>query len=194
MGLSRQYTQCSDQDLMDFVRDRDASALAALSERHARPAYALALRILGDPGWAEEVVQDVWLRLWVKPQMYNASRGDLRRWVLSVTHHAAIDELRGRRGTAKSRNAGPEPLVILAWDGDDPSETAWKSLQSESVRRALSDLPAPQREALELAYYAGLSQSEIAKRTGEALGTIKTRIRLGLGKLRESLGQIGANE
>jgi RNA polymerase sigma-70 factor (ECF subfamily) len=172
----------------------DVGALEALSERHARPAYSLALRVVGDHGWAEELLQDVLLRLWRKPQMYDPSRGDVRRWLLSVTHHAAIDALRGRRGTARNRDAGPTPLAFLAWEGEDPAESAYKAWRAESVRQALAELPGAQREALELAYFSGLSQTEIAAHTGEALGTIKTRIRLGMTKLRQSLRQVGANE
>jgi RNA polymerase sigma-70 factor (ECF subfamily) len=182
-----EYAELTDEQLVQMLAAGDAQALGMLSERHARPVYSLALRILRDPGWAEEVAQDVLLRLWTKPELYDSARGDLRRWLLSVAHHAAIDGLRGRRGTARARDGGPEPLDGLAHEGEDPSEAAWRSLRAESVRGALAQLPPPQREAVELVYYHGLSQTEIAAHTGQPLGTVKTRIRLGLQKLKAAL-------
>ena len=126
--------------------------------------------------------------------MYNPARGDLLRWLLTVTHHAAVDGLRSRRGTARNLDGGSEALNTIAYNGEEPSESAWRHIQAESVRAALAELPPPQREALELAYYGGLSQSEIAARTGQPLGTVKTRIRLGMVRLREALDSVGATE
>ncbi|MDQ3856394.1 MAG: sigma-70 family RNA polymerase sigma factor [Chloroflexota bacterium] len=194
MDSSAEYSLRSDEELVLLLAKRDTAALEAVSRRYSRLAYSLALRILGDPGWAEEVVQDVLLRLWRRPEMFDPARGDLRRWLLRVTHNAAIAGLRGRRGTARARDSGPEELAVLPHRGDDPAEAAWKSLQAEAVRAALAELPSAQRQAVELAYYEGLTQIEIAERTGEPLGTIKTRIRLGLGKLRAMLEQTGAVE
>ena len=187
MESRSEYEQLNDEQLVGMLADGDPGALGALADRHARPVYSLALRILADPGWAEEVAQDVLLRLWSKPGSYDPARGDLRRWLLSVTHHAAIDGLRGRRGTARSRDGGPEPLNGIADRSEDPAESALRSLRAESVRAAMAVLPASQREAVELVYYGGLSQSEVASRTGQPLGTVKTRIRLGLRKLKDAL-------
>lgn len=194
MSSSGQYAQYSDEDLVSLLAARDATALAVLSERHAGLAYSLALRILRDPGWAEETVQDVLMRLWNRPEMFDATRGDLRKWLLRVTHNAAVSGLRGRRGTARALNTGPEPLELMAMNGEDPSETAVKSLSAETVRSVLAELPPTQRQALELAYYEGLTQSEIAARTREPLGTVKTRIRLGLQKLKLALEHVGVTE
>ena len=190
MRASAAYADHRDEELVRLLGHGDADALEALSDRHARPAYSLALRVLGDPGWAEEVVQDVLLRLWKKPELYDPGRGDLRRWLLSVTRNAAIDGLRGRRGTANARDGGAAPLDFLSDGADDPSDVAWRNMQAETVRAALQDLPDAQREVVELAYFGGLSQSEIAQRTGEPLGTVKTRMRLGLGKLKRSLQRV----
>lgn len=187
-------TRSTDEDLVHALATGDVSALEILSERHSRPAYSLALRILQDSGWAEEVVQDVWLKLWKNPALYDASRGDLRRWLLSVTHNASVDGLRGRRGTAARRDGGADALELARDTGEDPSESAWKSLQAERVQEALAELPPSQRQAIELAYFEGLSQSEIATRTGEPLGTIKTRVRLGLEKLKRSLERVGMRQ
>ncbi len=186
--------QSTDDDLARALAAGDVIALEVLSERHSRPAYSLALRILRDPGWAEEVVQDVWLKLWKNPALYDASRGDLRRWLLSVTHNASVDGLRGRRGTSVRRDSGADALELARDTGEDPSESAWKSLQAERVQEALAELPPSQRQAVELAYFEGLSQSEIATRTGEPLGTIKTRVRLGLEKLKRSLERVGMRQ
>ena len=190
------YAHDSDEQLVRMLGAGDSEALRAIAERHGQPVYSLALRILGEPGWAEEVLQDVLLRLWEKPERYDPSRGDLRRWLLAVTHHAAIDGLRSRRGKARARSAGPEALDLdLVVDrGEDPSESAWKSVRAESVRAAVAELPAGQREAIELVYYGGLTQAEVAARTGQPLGTIKTRVWTGLRRLRESLAQMGLVE
>ena len=194
MDPARGYADRSDVDLVASLRDGDTDALAELSERHSAATYGLALHILADPGWAEEIAQDVMVRLWRKPEMYDPARGELRRWLLSVTHHAAIDGLRGRRGTARASSAGPDALDGLRVDDLEPPERAWQRLQAQSVRDALRQLPAAQREALELAYYKGYSQSEIAQSTGQPLGTVKTRLRLGLRKLKDSLIQVGVTE
>ncbi len=188
-----EYEGHTDEELVRGLVLGDARSLEQISVRHARPAYSLALRMLGDPGWAEEVVQDVLLRLWRKPELFDPARGDLRKWLLTMTHHAAVDGLRGRRGTARSFDAGPDALDLLPVQDDDPADSAWRSLQAESVRRALASLPREQREVLELAYYLGLSQAEISRRTGQPLGTVKTRTRLALSKLRDSLRQAGVD-
>lgn len=193
MERNRRYAPDSDEQLVTTLVSGDADALGVLWDRHARPAYSLALRMLRDSGWAEEVVQDVFIRLWSNPRMYDPSRGDLRRWLLTVTHHAAVDELRGRRGTARSRNAGPDGLELVS-GRDDPAESTWRNVRAEHVRSALSRLPSTQREVMELVYFRGLTQSETAKHTGLALGTVKSRLRLGLQKLRSSLAEIGAEE
>lgn len=188
------HAQDSDERLVNTLVAGDSRALGMLWDRHARPAYSLALRMLRDPGWAEEVVQDVFLRLWRDPHAYDPSRGDLRRWLLTVTHHAAVDGLRGRRGSARARDAGPEPLEGMYHEEEDPADTAWANLRAERVRAAISELPSAQREVIELAYFEGWSQSEVAKNTGLPLGTVKSRLRMGMKKLRASLGSTGAKE
>ena len=188
------HAQDSDEQLVDALAAGDSRALSTLWDRHARPAYSLALRMLRDPGWAEEVVQDVFLRLWRNPAAYDATRGDLRRWLLSVAHHAAVDGLRGRRGSARSRDAGPGPLEGMGREEEDPADAAWANLRAERVRAAISQLPPTQREVIELAYFGGWSQSEIAKNTGQPLGTVKSRLRMGMKKLRASLDDTGAAE
>lgn len=184
----------SDEELVSTVEDGDQEALGVLWDRHSRPVYSLALRLLRDPEWAEEVSQDVFMKLWSSPGAYDSSRGDLRRWLLTVTHHAAVNGLRGRRGTARERDAGPEPLEFVADVREDPAESASRNLRAQGVRDAIEELPPQQREAVELMYFEGKTQSEVSESTGHPLGTIKTRTRLGLRKLRNLLGKAGENE
>lgn len=193
MRRSAGHARDSDERLVSALTEGDSDALGTLWERHARPAYSLALRMLRDPGWAEEVVQDVFLRLWRDPRAYDPSRGDLRRWLLTVTHHAAVDGLRSRRGSARVRDAGSVPLARMV-QGEDPADRVWRNLRAERVRAALSELPAAQREVIELVYFEGWSQAEVAENTGQPLGTVKSRIRMGMKKLRASLVGIGATE
>ena len=176
------------------LADGNADALGALWDRHARYLYSLAYRILRDPGWAEEVVQDVFVRLWKNPLKYDPSRGELRSWLLTITHHAAVDGLRGRRGTATARETGPERLDFMVHRDEDPSDSAWSSIRAESVRDAVSELPPEQREVMELIYFSGLTQREISERTHQPLGTVKSRLRLGMQKLRRSLAEMGTPE
>jgi RNA polymerase sigma-70 factor (ECF subfamily) len=184
-----------DADLHAQLAAGDSDALTALYRRYASLVFSLALRMLGNRQQAEEIVQDVFLKLWRQPQSYDASRGRFVSWLLGVTHNRAIDELRSRRrqqahqiteadqGDASSASL----LADLPDTAPDLSEQAWLSVQSQVIRTALNSLPKEQREALELAYFGGYTQSEIAQRTGQPLGTIKTRIRLGMQKLRVTL-------
>ena len=176
-----------DRELMRRLRAGDPHALALLADRHAPPAFALAHRLLGDAGWAEEVVQDALLRLWQRPEMYDPSRGALRPWLLAVVHHRAVDELRGRRGSSR-RAETPMPDLFDAIDSSaPPEEAALAADEARAVRRALAGLSQPQRQALLLAYFGGLSQRDVAAHLGEPLGTIKTRMRAGLQRLRALL-------
>lgn len=193
MERGPEHTLDSDEQLVTTLAAGDSWALSTLWDRHALPAYSLALRMLRDPGWAEEIVQDVFLRLWQDPRAYDPSRGSLRRWLLTVTHHAAVDGLRGRRGSARARDAGPGPLESMDHE-EDPADMAWVNLRAERVRAAIAELPPTQREVIELVYFGGWSQSEVAKNTGQPLGTVKSRLRMGMKKLRASLLGTGAAE
>jgi RNA polymerase sigma-70 factor, ECF subfamily len=155
----------SDERLVHALADDDADALGVLWDRHARPAYSLALRMLRDRGGRRKSSRTCSsgcgpIRRCTTP------RGDLRRWLLTVTHHAAVDGLRSKRGTAVARDAGPEGLEFVSQRGEDPADSAWRNLQAESVRAAILDLPSAQREAMELIYFHGLTQAETAERTG----------------------------
>jgi RNA polymerase sigma-70 factor (ECF subfamily) len=171
----------SDETLMQAL-PQQMEALDALYERHSRAAMGLAMRMVGERETAEEVVQEAFLALWRNAARYQAGRGSVRAWLLSIVHHRAIDRLRGRAPVQPL----PEELGADTTTPDVWTLTAQR-LDREVIVQALGALPEEQRQAIELAYFEGLSQSEIAARLGEPLGTVKTRVRLGMEKLRESL-------
>jgi RNA polymerase sigma-70 factor (ECF subfamily) len=166
----------------------DGTALAELYDRHGRAVYGLAARILSDPAEAEDLTQDVFTLAWKNAARYDPARGAVAAWLLVTTRTRAIDRIRARRSRpqggsdddgrkmANIPDASPSVDVIVATSQD-----------AARVRVALADLPVDQRDALEQAYFQGLSHSEIAERTGIPLGTIKTRIRSGLQRLREAM-------
>jgi RNA polymerase sigma-70 factor, ECF subfamily len=181
----------TDDTLVRRLIMADESALEELYDRYGSLVFSLALRMLGTAEAAEDVVQDAFYRVWRQAAAYDASRGRLSTWLMNIARNLCIDELR-RRAVRPQLAVGPETEeqvdMVAAPPETDPAEQLWVTQRRAAVATALANLPAPQREALELAYFVGLSQSEIALRLGEPLGTIKTRIRLGMQKLRESLG------
>ncbi|MEZ4504904.1 MAG: sigma-70 family RNA polymerase sigma factor [Thermomicrobiales bacterium] len=185
-------TSVSDADLISLVTQGDQDALAALYERYSRAVYSFSLRIVGDAQVAEEILQEVFVRAWQQGGSFQSSRGTLITWLLSITHNLSIDEVRRRkRRPQKAESEQPESiLATLPDDGLEVEEEVWLSSLRVSIQDALQQLPAAQREAIELAYFQGLTQREIADTLGEPLGTIKTRMRLGMLKLREQLGPL----
>ena len=174
----------SDDTVLAAIARGDEAAVAALYDRYGALAYALAYRILQDRGAAEDVVQDVYLGVWRRAGSYQPGRGSVRTWLLSSVHHRAIDRLRGTAGRARRDvplDAASGPV------GEDPWREVETTLQREAVRHGLAGLPAEQCRALELAYYGGYTQTQIAELTGVPLGTVKGRMRQGLRKLRELL-------
>ncbi len=169
----------TDAALMARIRSGDESAMAALYDRFAPVAYGVAVRVLGDPAAAEDVLQEVFLQLWRNPQAFDARRGNLAAWLAVIARHRAIDHLRRRRPEDDLAD------VVLAVEVDLADATA-HSRAMEKVRAVLTALPAAQRSALEMAFFEGLTHSEIAARTGEPLGTVKTRIRAALMALRKA--------
>jgi RNA polymerase sigma-70 factor (ECF subfamily) len=162
----------ADSELHARLLRRDASALEPVYERYGGIAYGLALRIVGDSGRAEEVVQDVMTKLWTKPDRFDPQRGSLRTWVLTVVRNRAIDVLR-------RRDSRDDLSSELAFETPDRSDSAdpWRavslSLERSAVREAMGSLSAEQRQAIELAFFAGYSHSEIAERLNLPLGTVK---------------------
>jgi RNA polymerase sigma-70 factor, ECF subfamily len=145
-------------------------------------AYTLALRILGDPARAEDVVQDAFVKVWTRASSFDAARGSLRTWLLAVVRNRAVDYLRGTAGREREEL---ELLVELRAEGEgaDPWREVSESLERKAVRDALGVLPREQRQAIELAYYGGYSQQEISRMVNVPLGTIKSRTRLAMEKL-----------
>ena len=184
--MSRQLAHLSDEALVLMTARSEESALAELYDRHGRTAYGLALRVVRDPALAEDAVQDAFLNVWRTAQRFVPEQGKASTWILTLVHRRAVDVVRReQRRRSESLERAPEPAV----EGVD--EDAWLRLQRERVQEALRRLPDAQREALELAYYGGFSQSELAERLGQPLGTIKSRMFSGLARLRELLGEPG---
>jgi RNA polymerase sigma factor (sigma-70 family) len=160
-------------------------ALETLYDRYRSMAYAIALRITADPALAEDVLQDAFLGVWRHADGYVEGRGSVRTWLLSIVHHRAIDAVRRRRPITELPDPElPAPRQLVA--ADVWPEVAGR-LDADQVRAAMTRLSDVQREAIELAYWGGLSQSEIALRTGVPLGTVKSRMRLGLAALRDAI-------
>jgi len=185
-AVSRQLAHLSDEALVLMAARSEESALAELYDRYGRAAYGLALRVVRDPALAEDAVQEAFLALWRSAARFVPERSKASTWILTLVHRRAVDAVRReQRRRADTLEGAPEPSV----GGVD--EDAWLRLQRERVQEALRSLPDAQREALELAYYGGFSQSELAERLGQPLGTIKSRMFTGLSTLREQLGEPG---
>ena len=177
----------TDQALVLRVGNGDPDALDEIYGRFARSVYGLAYRILGDTSAAEDVVQDVFLKLWRQPSSYNPERGSLGSWLLGVTHNRAIDIVRRRRTHQEAPLPEPGEPEIVPDGVVDLADAVGIREASESVRRALLHIPPEQRRVIEMAFFEGKTHVEISAELGEPLGTAKTRIRLGMRKLRALL-------
>ena len=182
------YAQLEDAALIVLVARRDQTALAALYDRYARLVYSVAIRIVGQRQLAEEITLDAFQNVWQAANSFREDRGRFVTWLVSVARHRAIDELR-RLGV---RPEGSSVALDQGIDREAPradtvEDLVWLRQQRDAVRRALAELPEAQRRALEMAYFGGLTQQEIADRLDTPLGTIKTRMRMGMQKLRRAL-------
>ncbi|MEM9905143.1 MAG: sigma-70 family RNA polymerase sigma factor [Cyanobacteria bacterium P01_D01_bin.44] len=182
-------TVASDElPLIRQIIERDQTALSQLYDRYARVMYSLAFKMLGSVEEAEEVVLDVFSQVWRDAHRYDASRSRVDAWLFMITRSRALDRLRKRQRQSKVME-----VATVAAQGTDvektdlPEDNLLITERREQVTAALGQLPPEQRQIIELAYFQGLSQSEIAQRTGLKLGTVKTRVRLGLNKLRKCL-------
>lgn len=173
----------NDQQLLVQAAAGDTAALGTLYDRYGRLVFSVAMRVTGDRQSAEEITQDTFLRLWQQAERYAPERGSLTAWLLTIAHRRAVDELRGRRGTARRR----EVLLPDALPDSHANDPAALSQLRADLQSALAELPAAQREAIELAFFGGLSRQEIARHADCPLPTIHTRLRLGLEKLRAIL-------
>lgn len=170
----------SDKSLIDRVRASEQQAMTEIFDRYARLVYSVAVRVLKDNGQAEDVTQEIFFQLWQSPESFLASRGSLASWLLVIARNRAIDRLRQRR------YAEPADEMIIASATNLENEVEC-SIMMQRVQRFMGDLPADQQQSLQLAFWEGLSHSKIAERTGQPLGTVKTRIRSALTNLRKRL-------
>ena len=169
----------TDSALISALRSGDEKAIAELYDRYSSVVYSVALRVLGDTGAAEDVLQDVFMQLWRNSGLFDSSRGKLAPWLAVITRNRAIDVLRKRRPESDIAD------IVISVEPDLAGD-AERSIAMTKVREVLTAMPSAQRSALEMAYFEGLSHSEISAKTGEPLGTIKTRIRAGLLALRKA--------
>ncbi len=176
-----------DESLLRRIQRRDETALEELYDRQSTAVYSLALRIVGDRAAAEDVLSDVFWRVWRRAETFDPRRGSPTAWLLTITRRRALDELRmGARRERRERS--PDAMGEVPQErAPSPEDEALAGEVQEHVREALSALPPEQRGPIELAYFEGLTHVEIADRLQEPLGTIKTRIRAGMQRLRESL-------
>lgn len=167
----------------------DRNALARLYDLQAGPIYSLASRLLGDAAEAQDVVQEIFLQVWRTAATYEASRGTVFSWLATLTRNRAIDRLRMRRRRSELLAGAAPELQPAPVSGDDADSamSLWVREKATAVRAALADIPPDQQQAIELAYFGGLTQQEIAARLNEPLGTIKARIRRGLLRLKDRL-------
>lgn len=174
-----------DEELLVLIARGDEQALGALYDRHGRIVFAIALRVTGDRLTAEEVTQDVFQIVWQQTAGFRAGSGTVPAWIIGITRHRAVDRIRSQRHKARQRDTPIDDTfaAVMADAVDVADEAAIRS----DVRDALSDLPVDQRQVLELTYYGGLTTGEIASSIGTPIGTVKTRLRLGLVKLRAAL-------
>ena len=171
---------------MTVTNLRDPDVYARAYDEHARTVYATAYRVLNDATLAQDVVQDVFLRMWRRPESYDASRGSLATYLRLIARSRAVDVWREHQAAGRATDRlKSETAVVLDLQGDArPAAEAERAAEAAAVRAAVSDLPEPQREAVVLAYWGGLTAEQIAARAGIPLGTVKSRLRLALGKLR----------
>lgn len=182
------YSTLDDETLVRLIVQARAEALSALYDRYGRLVFSLALNSVGDPAAAEEITQDVFLRVWQRAHQYHADRAKVSTWLTSIARHRAIDQLR-RRGSRSEQHSvawselppDAEPSV------NGPEHVAFLTLERERVRTAIAQLSAEQKQVLALAYFQGLTHSQIAEALALPLGTVKTRVRLGMQKLRDLL-------
>jgi RNA polymerase sigma-70 factor, ECF subfamily len=177
----------ADEDLMQRVQDGDAHAFEVLFDRHVDPAFSLAYRMCGRRSMAEDVVQEAFLSLWRTGASYDRARGSVRSWVLSVVHNRAIDAFR-REAVRTSRDVRDDRVAERVASSEQTETEVERRDQARHVRSALGELPADQRQVIELAYFGGFTHSQIAEMLKLPAGTVKGRMRLGLTKMRGSLG------
>ncbi len=173
-------TTVEDAALLERVLHGDQAAMAAIFDRYSSMVYSVALRVLHDPGEAEDVMQEIFIQVWKNPSAFISGKGSLGAWLLVVTRNRAIDGIRRRKPSDSVDD------VVLVSSTNLASEAERNTLMAK-VRQVITSLPPEQRRSLEMAYFDGMTHTEIAAKTGDPLGTVKTRIRLALSSLRKAM-------
>lgn len=183
----------ADEDLLELAARGDEVAFEVLYDRHGKVAWSLAFRLLGERSAAEDLVQEAFLAVWNGAGGYSSVKGSVRTWVLSIVHHRAVDRLR-QGAASRRRQEALEQVAAMRPDAPDAAEVALARVEAREVQSALVDVPDDQLQVLRLAYYGGYTHHEIADLLSLPLGTVKSRMRLGLDRVRRNLdpGLVGA--
>ncbi len=190
MAVKREKAErLADEELMPLIGAKDPEAFAVFYDRHGGVAYSLAYRIVGEPGAAEDVTQEAFISLWRSGARYDRARGGVRSWMLSIVRNRAIDSLRAGSGKAPKLTFDDDAVLEQRPADELTEEEAMRHETASEVRGALGQLPGDQSKVIELAYYGGFSQSEIAAMLGVPLGTVKGRMRLGMEKIRGEIAE-----
>ncbi|MGH2938662.1 MAG: sigma-70 family RNA polymerase sigma factor [Solirubrobacterales bacterium] len=179
----------ADEELMPWIGRRDPEAFEVFYDRHGGAAFSLAYRILGERGAAEDCIQEAFISIWRSGGKFDAARGSVRSWTLSIVRNRAIDVLRSKAGKAPKMTFDDDEIIESRPSGELTDEEAMRHETATEVRGALSQLPDDQSKVIQLAYFGGFSQSEIAGMLNVPLGTVKGRMRLGLEKIRGELAE-----
>lgn len=185
--MKSDYTRYDDERLIRLITEAHEDALAQLYDRYNRLVFSLAFAIVNDRATAEEITLDVFMRVWQKAGTYRADQAKVSTWLTHITRHHAIDVLRRRAVRSDQYAVQWEEIIYAEFPQQDPQESAELSLRRERVQAALAQLPPDQKQAILLAYFGGLTQSQIAETLKQPLGTIKTRVRLAMQKLHDFL-------
>ena len=188
-GNRQKAERLADEDLMPLIGDKDPQAFEVLFDRHGGAAYSLAYRIVGERGSAEDVTQEAFISVWRSGARFDRARGSVRSWLLSIVRNRAIDTLRAGAGKAPKLNFDDEAILEQRPAEERTEEEAIRHETAGEIRGVLDELPGEQSKVIELAYFGGFSQSEIAAMLGLPLGTVKGRMRLGLRKIRTELAE-----
>jgi RNA polymerase sigma-70 factor (ECF subfamily) len=190
MGVRREKAErLADEELMPLIGGKDPEAFGVFYDRHGGVAYSLAYRIVGERGTAEDVTQEAFISIWRSGARYDRTRGSVRSWMLSIVRNRAIDSLRASAGKAPRLTLDDDSILEQRAAEELTEDEAIRHETATEVRGALGQLPGEQSKVIELAYFGGFSQSEIARMLGVPLGTVKGRMRLGLEKIRNELAE-----